>query len=282
MTAFGGALSDPTKVMASRIGAYLIDVALAMVLAVLAFSAIGDHHYLKVPSAGGEPPVCAALARGAAVDPITPGYGGSDPDINGGQALDVNGGTCFPMGSSTYVLTNAQVQQAQREFTLLFVALAFANSVLLQGLSGATLGKRMFGLRVAIGEGVHAGILRNLVRWLVMIVDGACCGLPGLLTAYNSKGHRRLGDMAAGTLVVHRSAMGRPLHVPGVVVRRSHQEFGGWGPAPIAPTLTVEEGGGVDAPAWDPARNAYVRYDQASGVWFRWDDGQQAWIPVEG
>ncbi|MFN8019785.1 MAG: RDD family protein [Acidimicrobiales bacterium] len=281
MTAFGGALSDPTDVMTSRIGAFIVDSVLATAIALVLFSAFGSHAYLKLDASAGEPPVCSAVNRGISVDPITPGYGGSDPDLNGGQAIQVTGGKCFVLGDTAYVLTSGQATDLQGSLALFFYGTTFLNAVLLQGLTGASVGKRLFGLRVALGEGIHAGVLRNFVRWLVMIVDLACCGLPGLITAYNSKGHRRLGDMAAGTLVVHRSAMGRPLHVPGVVIRRTHDQFGGWGPATTGPALSLEEGGGIDAPAWDPARNAYVRYDQGSGVWFRWDDAQQAWLPVD-
>lgn len=282
MTAFGGALSDPTDVMTSRIGAYIIDVVLASAIGLVLFSAFGSHAYLKLDASAGEPTLCQAVNQGAAVDPVTPGYGGSDPSLNGGQAIQVTGGKCFLLGDTAYVLSRNQTRDLQASLTGFFLLVTFSNAVLLQGLTGASVGKRLFGLRVAVGEGIHAGILRNALRWVVMIIDGACCGLPGLIAAYSSKGHRRLGDMAAGTLVVHRSAMGRPLHVPGVVIRRTHQDFGGWGPASgTGAPLSLEDGGGIDAPAWDPARNAYVRYDQASGVWFRWDDGRQAWVAVD-
>ena len=96
--------------------------------------------------------------------------------------------------------------------------------------------------------------------------------------------------MAASTYVVHRSAEGRPLYIPGHL-RGAPQPAWSAG-APVTPA-----GAGADAlnrrpadprppgqpgrrrrPTWDQSRNAYVRYDQASGNWFQWDDRSQAWI----
>lgn len=86
--------------------------------------------------------------------------------------------------------------------------------------------------------------------------------------------------MVAGTYVIHRSAEGRLLHIPGHLVVKGRHEYGSFGPAPIAAEPTLGTGGGIDAPVFDPSRNTYVRYDQVSGVWFQWDDTTQSWIPA--
>lgn len=75
--------------------------------------------------------------------------------------------------------------------------------------AGATVGKRLTGVRVVPRDGKgavgwRASFLRNLLR----IPEQFMCGLVGLGTALFSVGHRRLGDMAGRTLVVHRDAVG--------------------------------------------------------------------------
>jgi uncharacterized RDD family membrane protein YckC len=270
VTAFGGALDDPTKVMGARIGAFLVDSVLVTVLALLVFVALSSGDYDTFDTSQPSAPTCAEL-NGATV-------AFDDQRLDSpSRSSDV---TCFQIGSTAYLLSAQQVTDARTTINVLFAALTFANAVLLQSASGATVGKRLFGLRVAVASGQIAGIGRNALRWLLMIVDAACCFLPGLISANSTKGHRRIGDLAAGTFVVHRSALGRVLHIPGLVVVRQRHEFGTTGPAPVRQPPTVGEGGGIDGPAWDPARGTYVRYDQGQGIWFQWDEGRQEWIPV--
>jgi uncharacterized RDD family membrane protein YckC len=77
---------------------------------------------------------------------------------------------------------------------------------------GQTPGKRLIGLRVLSVTGrparLHEAILRNLLR----IVDQ----LPGvyafgIVTMLVSSRHQRLGDLAAGTVVVHEKALSVPV-----------------------------------------------------------------------
>jgi uncharacterized RDD family membrane protein YckC len=76
-----------------------------------------------------------------------------------------------------------------------------------EGLWGATLGKRLFGLRVVRLDGQPAGWLPVLWRTILRIVEvnpilfGA---LPGGLAVTWSKRKQRLGDMLARTVVVRR------------------------------------------------------------------------------
>jgi uncharacterized RDD family membrane protein YckC len=90
----------------------------------------------------------------------------------------------------------------------------------LEGLFGATLGKRLAGLRVTDLEGRRIGwqaaILRNIGRLLDALPF--LYPLGGILTL-NSRLHQRLGDRFAGTLVVPAAAVvGPPL--PSDVRRR--------------------------------------------------------------
>jgi uncharacterized RDD family membrane protein YckC len=94
-------------------------------------------------------------------------------------------------------------------FTLVYFAL-------MEGLSGASPGKHMTGLRVVTREGTRAGLGPAIVRWLVFAVDGPLSlFLCGIITSSVSAGHRRLGDMAASTFVVGRPDVGRPIAVGG-------------------------------------------------------------------
>ena len=77
---------------------------------------------------------------------------------------------------------------------------------------GQTPGKRLIGLRVLSVTGrparLHEAILRNLLR----VVDQ----LPGvyaigIVTMLVSSRHQRLGDLAAGTVVVHEKALSLPV-----------------------------------------------------------------------
>ena len=269
MTAFGGALTDPTKIMGSRIGAYAIDVVLGVAVVAAVFVAFGGSHFDKIEA--GTPHAAQQICNNVK-DGLTP-----DPD--GNVRFDGNDRICVAFGSTAHVASGDEARQLQLEFYGTAIAFGLFNYVILSALAGGTVGKLVFGLRVVTANGQRAGFWRNLVRWLLLIVDTACCWLPGLLTASNSKGHRRIGDMAAGTFVVHRSAEGRLLHIPGLQHVQNRHEYGAFGPAPVQTAAGAVAAG--EEPVFDPARNTYVRYDPASGVWFQWDETTQAWVPTQ-
>jgi uncharacterized RDD family membrane protein YckC len=80
----------------------------------------------------------------------------------------------------------------------------FAYDVLFETLgSGRTPGKRWTGLRVVKLGGAPVGFLASALRNLVRIVD-ALPGfyLVGILTVLFTKNNQRLGDLAAGTVVI--------------------------------------------------------------------------------
>jgi len=75
---------------------------------------------------------------------------------------------------------------------------------------GRSIGKALFGLRVVDLRGVPVGLGDSLVRNLVRILDF----LPllyavGVVTMFAGRQPRRLGDLAAGTLVVHDRGLRR-------------------------------------------------------------------------
>ena len=69
---------------------------------------------------------------------------------------------------------------------------------------GATLGKLLFGVRVRTADGGRIGWLEALIRNLLRVVD-VCLGLVTLLLMLLTPRRQRLGDLAAGTVVVRSS-----------------------------------------------------------------------------
>jgi uncharacterized RDD family membrane protein YckC len=83
------------------------------------------------------------------------------------------------------------------------LTLWLAYFVLFEGFFGATPAKEMFGLRVMTLDGRPCGLRRAIGRNLLRIVDWLpAFYLIGALAATFSKLTQRLGDKAAGTIVV--------------------------------------------------------------------------------
>lgn len=71
---------------------------------------------------------------------------------------------------------------------------------------GGTPAMRWFGLRIVTERGEAPTLRAYTIRWLLAVVDGYFFGLVGALTIALSRRHQRVGDMAARTLVVRRTA----------------------------------------------------------------------------
>jgi uncharacterized RDD family membrane protein YckC len=80
--------------------------------------------------------------------------------------------------------------------------------VTMEATSGATLGKRLLGLRVVRRGDRRAeggiGIGHAVVRYLLFGVDAFAVGLVGLITASVSRNNQRVGDHLARTVVVRQ------------------------------------------------------------------------------
>ena len=87
---------------------------------------------------------------------------------------------------------------------VLTFAIWFGYDVLFEVLAaGRTPGKRACGLRVVRTGGQPVGFLTSSVRNLVRVVDGpGTAYVAGIVAILVSKKNQRLGDMAAGTLVI--------------------------------------------------------------------------------
>jgi uncharacterized RDD family membrane protein YckC len=91
------------------------------------------------------------------------------------------------------------------------IALALASLLLLLGYDvlfevlggGRTLGKRVSGLRVVLDTGAPIGLRASLIRNLLRLVEGvALMYVPAMISVLATRSNQRLGDLAAGTLVV--------------------------------------------------------------------------------
>jgi uncharacterized RDD family membrane protein YckC len=101
-----------------------------------------------------------------------------------------------------------------------FLVIWFYAAVLEWAWGGQTIGKRVVGLRTVSDQGVRLSFLQSFIRNLVRIIDL----MPGLylvggLSALLDTHGRRLGDLAAGTIVVRE----RRNPVPAAVVPPSER-----------------------------------------------------------
>lgn len=235
---------DPTAVFGRRAMAALIDAALVMVPAVVVLTA--SFHYLDV----------AELDRG--------------PDRFCDEYLEqFDNGVCVNLADvDDRVYFSDGITGASGA---VYWGGTIVLLVLLQGLTGWTPGKLLVGIRTVGEDGRRAGVLRCLVRWLMWIVDAFPYVLPllGFIVGLTTQGHRRIGDMAAKTFVVHRSAVGSPIVIPGADPTV---------PFTAAPSPTFDASG----PQWDAARNTYIQWDAAQGTWLQWDEASRTWTPIPG
>ena len=101
-------------------------------------------------------------------------------------------------------------------FLVLLFAVFWLYPVVFEAMAdGRTPGKRALGLQVVSADGApigwRASFTRNLLRTVDMLPFGYAAGLVACLC---DPAARRLGDMVAGTLVVHRLARAEAATVP--------------------------------------------------------------------
>ena len=83
-----------------------------------------------------------------------------------------------------------------------------------QALTGTSAGKGLMGIRVVRRDGSRPGGWRSFLRLIAWGIDGLALLIPvALWTAIFTPGHRRVGDYLAGTYVVRRDAVDKPVTV---------------------------------------------------------------------
>jgi uncharacterized RDD family membrane protein YckC len=210
---------DPTNVMGRRIFAFIIDfVLVASVMIIVA--AITAKRFSGAPDSA-----CQILKD------------------NG------NNDACFQLGSHVYTWHGAR----QASIWGVGIIFGFLNNGLLTGLTGASVGKFILGLRVVNAEGKICGLGRATVRWLLLIVDFYFCFLVGLITASVTHPHKRVGDMVATTFVVATGDVGVPVVVapayPAYATGYQPPPAAGWG-APPPPAGQQPWAQGAQPGAW--------------------------------
>jgi uncharacterized RDD family membrane protein YckC len=273
-------MSDPTSVMGKRIGAYIVDSILGLAIFLAIFAATVEE---------------TTVGFNPCDDPVGDGYQGCMVD-DFFVVWDGEEATAYDLGDGAI----AWIAGAG------YAVLVY---VIWQGLSGMTPGKALFGIRTVGEDGNVPGIGRAFVRTILWVVDGIGCGVPlvGPIAAFTSKGHRRVGDMAAKTYVVGKSSLGAgPVVIPGMTPPSTGAPFGspgygatqpGWGTTPpgmpvtppgmpttpvaTAPTEAPAAPPAAGEPQWDAARNAYIQWDAGQQKWLQFDDATQQWRPID-
>ena len=67
---------------------------------------------------------------------------------------------------------------------------------------GQSAGKRILGIRVVKVDGTTPTVSSYLLRWLLFLIDVPLTGGLGLLAILLTKNKQRIGDLAAGTMVI--------------------------------------------------------------------------------
>ena len=207
---------DPTAVIGRRVAAWVVDSVIILAPSVALFT--NDLEYLEE----------------------------SNLDQSGvdfcEEYMDREEGVCLDAGDRVYFSNGVPVAPWG-----VAIGLSILIYVLIQGVRGWTPGKLLFGIRTVAGDGQPPGIGRAFIRWVLFLVDGLCAGLVGFIVMLTSKGHRRVGDMAARTFVVGSQYMGHPIVVPGMTP--GYPAYPGYPGGPAAPG---GPGAGWGAPPGSP------------------------------
>lgn len=198
---------DPTDIVGKRIGAWVIDLIIYLVIGTALSLAIGG----------------SASENRTGFDTKAEAQAFCD------RQKDQDTGLCFVTeeGDGDFQATTFDLGASTLWFPVHFIAYA-----VIQGLTGGSLGKLAVGLRVVTADGRRCGIGRSLLRTVLWVVDAVTCGLPilGGILLLSTKGHRRVGDMAAKTFVVPKEQEGRPVSVPGITAPVATPGYGPSGP----------------------------------------------------
>lgn len=268
-------VGDPTDVTGKRLGAWLIDGVIYVVLSnvLTAVLGLGSFATRQITDLGNIPPETFCASWRAA-----------------------NDGICIASEDSVLLVDDPYGG-------LVVFAGLFILFCVVQGVLGGSLGKLAVGLRIVKRDGSQAGIGASFARTLMWIVDAIpCIPLVGLITMSTSKGHRRVGDMVAGTFVVPASHVGQPVILPGEPgYGRIPTGQAPWGgapgttthgtppagyditglpPATFGPGTSSEPQYEADTPSWDAARNTYIKYDSTRAAWLELDQATNQWVPI--
>jgi uncharacterized RDD family membrane protein YckC len=168
---------DPTEVLGRRAIALLIDAALLFVIGITLFALLRYRAYTDV-----NVDICSRLSK-------------SD-----GQPI------CLKIGTRAFLWHRGALKLS----VLVVLFLGFLDGVVLQSITGSTVGKYCTRLSVVDERGLKAHPLRMFGRWVMLVIDLGFI-LVGCIITGATHPHRRLGDFVFGTYVVSMSSVGRPI-----------------------------------------------------------------------
>lgn len=84
--------------------------------------------------------------------------------------------------------------------------LGFLYLVVMEALTGQTIGKMVMGIRVVKVDGTPISWKESIIRNILRIIDGLLAYIVGAIFVWTSPMKQRLGDKAAGTIVVRTGA----------------------------------------------------------------------------
>jgi hypothetical protein len=243
------AMPDPTAVVGRRVLATIVDGLVIVVPAAAVAAAELDLQYLDEDEIG------------VSVSTFCDTYDNQDSSY-----------VCVHAGDRVYFSDQAPTLGAP---TGLLISLLML--VVLQGLTGWTIGKAITGIRAVREDGRAPGLGRAALRWLLLIVDSFpwCVPLLGFILVVTNKGHRRVGDMAAHTFVVSKAAMGQPVVVPGLTPAAGYAypqpgapvPSGGWGAPGQGGAPSGDAWGAQPSPAGPGAPGAWGRDPASADSW---------------
>lgn len=185
---------DATAVMGRRILAWVLDLLIYVGLSLALFASLAE--YVDVSTLADSEDRCEVVRAS---------------DLNGDQVSSCLDVAEIPVeGLEDRVFITGEDDNAVQSLASVGYLVFF---IVLQGVTGASPGKLLTGLRVVDARGRRAGVGRSFVRTLFWIVDAAPWFLPlvGFIVGLTSTGHRRVGDIVAKTYVVAVRDTGTPV-----------------------------------------------------------------------
>ncbi|MEO0493745.1 MAG: RDD family protein [Actinomycetota bacterium] len=175
-------LLNPTDVVGRRIGAFLIDAVIGVVL-ILGYAAATFTNTV-FPNAFTAELQCDAIT-------------------------EFSDDVCVQIDDTVYVGTSGDAGV----ITLIWLGWVLLSTIILPGITGWSPGKLITGVRIVKTDTLEkAGFGANVIRGLLWVVDAFpyVGPLVGGVTMLARSDHQRIGDLAAGTLVVRTASVGRP------------------------------------------------------------------------
>lgn len=137
-----------------------------------------------------------------------------------------------------------------------FLLVLYAYDVVFETFgNGRTPGKRATRLRVVRAGGEPVDFMSSAIRNVLRLIDGLPTSyVPGMISILATKRNQRLGDLAAGTIVIHEDPVAVPARPPGP------PPGGPWAPPAHLASPSWQPPGPVwDVSAVGPAEVAAVR-----------------------